>query len=148
MNKQVSFEIAKLLKEKGFNKPCFHAYKEFETPVLYIHQDKKYNNSFKKEWRNTTRKNSQMDNAVINRYSAPTVAEVLTWLYEEQHIWIVVIPTACCYFTYKILDVQCDPSNIIERPPFNGVCAFDYNSPFESYEAAIIDILKNLIKDV
>lgn len=90
MNNPVSFEISKLLKEKGFDEPCSHAYKEVESPILYMHQDKKYNNSFKKEWQNTVRKNSHMDNAVINRYSAPTIAEVVCWIYSKYNIWIQV----------------------------------------------------------
>ena len=102
MNKEVNFEIAKLLKDKGFDEPCSHAYKEVESPVLYIHQDKKYNNSFEKEWQNTVRKNSHMDNAVIKRYSAPTIAEVVYWIYSQYDVWISLIPDSSS--GHKLLD--------------------------------------------
>jgi len=141
MNTLVNFETAKLLKEKGFDELCSHAYKEVENPVLYIHQDKKYNNSFKKEWQNTVRKNSQMNNAVIKRYSAPTIAEVVMWLYDKHGIWI---------YTKPILD---EDGNWIFKgyvKLMNNFKAKEYQTkllrkPTEAYEAAIIYTLKNLL---
>ena len=139
MNKEVNFEIAKLLQEKGFDEPCSHAYKEVESPVLYIHRDKKYNNSFKKEWQDSVRKNSHMDNAVIKRYSAPTISEVVMWLYEKHGIWIYIMQSTarlgfrCFIQRLKILgevDIQNDEK---------------YSSPTEAYEAAILYTLNNLI---
>ena len=127
MNKEVNFEIAKLLQEKGFDEPCSHAYKEVESPVLYIHRDKKYNNSFKKEWQDSVRKNSHMDNAVIKRYSAPTIADVIMWLYEKHGIWIGV--------------GNIDDSTVF-RHCFSNI---DFNSPTEAYEAAITYTLTKLI---
>ena len=140
MNKEVNFEIAKLLQEKGFDEPCSHAYKEVESPVLYIHRDKKYNNSFKKEWQDSVRKNSHMDNAVIKRYSAPTISEVVMWLYEKHGIWIVVqldLVGRWYYDTYTIQD------NIPNHNTTKKVERF--NSPTEAYEAAIKYVLEKLI---
>jgi hypothetical protein len=127
MNNPVSFEISKLLKEKGFDEPCSHAYKEVESPILYVHQDKKYNNSFKKEWQNTVRKNSHMDNAVINRYSAPTIAEVIMWLYETHEIWISVD---------RHFDKFISKNNGV-LITFYGNRKSYFDTPTEAYEAAI-----------
>ena len=132
MNKEVNFEIAKLLKDKGFDEPCSHAYKEVESPVLYIHQDKKYNNSFEKEWQNTVRKNSHMDNAVIKRYSAPTIAEVVMWLYEKHGVWISVKQNSF---------IGGGKSSFIS----NVLGKKEYNSPTEACEAAIKYTLENLL---
>lgn len=127
MNNPVSFEISKLLKEKGFDEPCSHAYKEVESPILYVHQDKKYNNSFKKEWQNTVRKNSHMDNAVINRYSAPTIAKVIMWLYETHEIWISVD---------RHFDKFISKNNGV-LITFYGNRKSYFDTPTEAYEAAI-----------
>lgn len=127
MNNPVSFEISKLLKEKGFDEPCSHAYKEVESPILYVHQDKKYNNSFKKEWQNTVRKNSHMDNAVINRYSAPTIAEVVCWIYSKYNIWISVD---------RHFDKFISKNNGV-LITFYGNRKSYFDTPTEAYEAAI-----------
>lgn len=137
MNTPVSFELAKLLKLKGFDEPCSHAYKEVESPVLYIHQDKKYNNSFEKEWQNTVRKNSHMDNAAINRYSAPTIAEVVMWLYEKHGIWICVLYKRHSQEKHFAYDIR--QANGIET------YLWEHSSPTKAYEAAIEYTLNNLI---
>ncbi len=139
LNKPVNFSIAKLLKEKGFDEPCSHAYKEVENPVLYIHQDKKYNNSFKKEWQNTIRKNSHMDNAEINRYSAPTIAEVCMWLYEKHGIWIEVRKVNYSRFDYKIINGT-ESLMYVKTHLHNSLL-----SPTEAYLAAIEYVLTKLI---
>jgi len=136
----VSFPLAKLLKEKGFDEPCSHAYKEIESPVLYIHQDKKYNNSFKQEWQNTMRKNSHMDNAIINRYSAPTIAEVVMWLYEKHGVWIVVDNLIDNKFYFSHRDTK--TNNYSSRLGCNDE---GYELPTEAYEAAIEYCLTKLI---
>ena len=137
MNKEVNFEIAKLLQEKGFDEPCSHAYKEVESPVLYIHRDKKYNNSFKKEWQDSVRKNSHMDNAVIKRYSAPTISEVVMWLYEKHGIWIYV---------QRDWDVgKCLGFEAIIDDNDGSINTETFNSTTEAYEAAIKYTLENLI---
>ena len=148
MNTPVNFELAKLLKEKGFDEPCSHAYKEVESPILYVHQDKKYNNSFKKEWQNTVRKNSHMDNAVINRYSAPTIAEVVMWLYEKHDIWITINPKRernilgenYMQFDVDVWQLEKDKGCVLY-----GVELLQFKSPTEAYEKAIKYTLNNLI---
>lgn len=143
MNSIVTFEIAKLLKEKGFDEPCSHAYKEVESPVLYIHQDKKYNNSFKKEWQNTVRKNSHMDNATINRYSAPTITEVVMWSFNTHKIWSTVDVNINGKFNYLLRqfnskDRAWEVRNLISISEY-------FKNPTEAYLAAIEYTLNNLI---
>lgn len=76
----------------------------------------------------------------------PTIADVLTWLHEKHELWIIILPTDCCYFTYKVIDVQCNPENIIERPPYDVGCAYDYRTPTEAYIDAIKECLTKTIK--
>ena len=61
--------------------------------------------------------------------SAPTIAEVVMWLYEKHGDWISVVKFekySSCTFRHN--------------------CLFkEYNSPTEAYEAAIEYTLKNLI---
>ena len=74
-----------------------------------------------------------------------TISDVVMWLYEKKSLWILALPTVTGHFAYKILDVQLDPKNPIERPPYKDVSANDYNSPTEAYEAAIEYCLTELI---
>ena len=75
MNTPVDFEIAKLLKEKGFPQTIisFLYYKPDGTPVdIHFAADNKDFRQF-----------------CIYR---PTIAEVIMWLYENHKIWIQVYP--------------------------------------------------------
>ena len=60
----VSLEVAKLLKEKGYNKECYLYYKE-EDPALY--------------YRELYNRNSERDDII----SAPTLLEAMDWLEER-----------------------------------------------------------------
>lgn len=134
----VTFEQAKLLKKKGFDEQCSHSYKETEPVALYQHQDKMYNNSFKKEWQNTVRKNSQMLDATISRYSAPEQWQVVEWLRSEREIWIS-IEYRLSRFTPNI--------QFVKR--INKDTTVSYWSYFETsqeaYSAAFDYVLNNLI---
>ena len=69
----------------------------------------------------------------------PTLYMVLQSLYRAYGLFIVVIPTISCYYTYKLLNVSHDN---IETPPYNNVCGEDFLSPEKAYEAGIIEFLK------
>jgi hypothetical protein len=74
MNTPVSFEIAKLLKEKGFdvkNRTQYQMYGTQNIPQLEPYNDTKWN-------------------IYKDYYSAPTIADVAMWLYEKHGIWISV----------------------------------------------------------
>lgn len=64
----VTFEIAKKLKEKGFNEPC---YKYYQKGVL--DSDDCWN---------------RYNKGTADRCSAPTISQVLKWLREEKDIFI------------------------------------------------------------
>ena len=101
MNKPVTFEIAKLLKEKGFGLsdddyiqlPRF--YEENADYVEYaVHVGKKYNPSHNHLGADTIEDFkahlTMIDNSLDSIYLAPTIAEVVMWLYEKHGIWIDV----------------------------------------------------------
>ena len=137
MTEPVSFELAELLKEKGFEVP---------HPVAE-HWDiggKQYVIKPYEEGYDELHSEYPPDDANFLG-SAPTIAEVIMWLYEKHSLWLLAIPTVTGHFAYKIVDVQLDPENTIERPPYKDVSAEDYNSPTEAYSAAIKYTLKNLI---
>ncbi len=119
MNTPITFELAKLLKEKGFDIPCENRYDEsgeFTVTKLGMHmQPNNYSNS----------------------YSAPTVAEVVIWLYENKKygIWIYSLKDNGIKFNYAIQ--QLNTHLVLSR-------LHNFNSPLEAYEAAIEYILKNL----
>jgi len=77
MNTLVNFEIAKLLKEKGFDLYCVWSYWNSEltsrTPGYALEDG-------------TTSQENYWD---FDRYYAPTIADVVMWLYEKHGIWIV-----------------------------------------------------------
>ena len=119
MNTPVSFELAKLLKEKGFKSES-KAFYDGSGELLH------YNHS-----------NNVMQRF---RYEAPTISEVVMWLYEKHGIWIGVICDVGndLLFTFKIYSTNIGE----ERCIVNGNM---YESPTEDYEAAIEYTLKNLL---
>ena len=119
MENFVSFEIAKLLKEKGFRSKSEGLYDGSGELLYYTHS------------------NNEMQRF---RYEAPTVAVVVMWLYEKHRIWIAVnmdLVGRWYYDAYIIKD---------GLPNHNTYKKIDrFNSPTEAYEAAIEYILNNLI---
>ena len=98
MNNPVSFEISKLLKEKGFDEPTNRYYEN----ALTSRKDPE-TNDFKGSfgWRKDEtnlqpgyfKNNYDMaDLSSKNWYmcSAPTIAEVVCWIYSKYNIWIQV----------------------------------------------------------
>ena len=72
MNTPVSFQMAELLKEKGFDKPL--------PSICYIKEEYNYTSTMVYEV-------LDMNFEYILR---PTIAEVVMWLYEKHGIWIGV----------------------------------------------------------
>ena len=127
MDTRINFEIAKLLKEKGFN-----------IPQLYFYIDGDI--SWKVD-------NTRCRNQIEGEYAAPTISEVVMWLYEKHGIWIVVNPHKGKNNLGEFF-MEFDP----EVWSFTNECVFHntellyFNSPTEAYEAAIKYCLTNLIK--
>lgn len=120
MNTEVSFEIAKLLKEKRFDKICKHIYAYGNTTTID----------------NFARIDNSNDRGY---YSAPTIAEVVMWLYEKRGIWVGVRINGLFYtfqFSLHFATSNGSLSNI-ERGGFASL--------IEAYTAAIQYVLNNLI---
>ena len=121
MTTPVSFELAKLLKEKGFNEKvrgryCIKKITPFKVGLFYL-SDYELSENF---------------------IYAPTIAEVVMWLYEKYNIWISVLQMlnngerVTWYASYY------------EKGVGEDIDVY-YNSPTKAYEAAIEYTLKNLI---
>jgi hypothetical protein len=123
MNTPVNFEIAKLLKEKGFD----------ERPKSYNEDGKLVAVSL------TIRR----FNPEKIYYPAPTISEVIDWMYEKHGIWISVFEMERSedwsnYFDYSIKQKKINGVDISKKLE-------EFNNPTEAYEAAILYTLKNLI---
>jgi hypothetical protein len=131
MNTLVSFELAKLLKEKEYKDKNMLGTVRLSEPEFYdpngiIHNIK---DIFEEK-----------DYKIEDCFNAPTIAEVVMWLYEKHEIWIGVICDVGndLLFTFKIYSTKIGE----ERCIVNGNM---YESPTEDYEAAIEYTLKNLL---
>jgi len=143
MNTPVKFEIAKLLKEKGI---------EFKTNMFYPdlswNQDTLYN-SLHTEGVDFCQELGL--DAWGSVFPAPTIADVLMWLYENHDIWISLIPDSQSghklimrkfsvhLFIYRNgLNVQNTTFRVNENIAY-------YNSPTKAYEAAIKYCLTEIV---
>jgi hypothetical protein len=129
MNTPVNSKLAKLLKEKKFNEPCLSYWKDLN---LEGHRFK--------DWNNETIGDSPMHKRNAGYYSAPTIAQVVMWLYKKYGIWIEVnLPL---YDDFKFTIIEC---NTIAGKLLNKISDESYDSPTEAYETAIEYTLNNLI---
>lgn len=137
MNKEVNFEIAKLLKEKGYTEKCMHHYRGGELTANRAPYN--FNNPEEQKLWN------------VELISAPTIAEVVMWLYENHDIYINVIPDLSSrhnlidrkfyvsMFKYSIninvqVEILKEDKNILY-----------FNKLENAYEFGILHALKNLI---
>ena len=134
MNTTVSFEIAKLLKEKGFDKPTI-AYRQKSAVIgdekilpLSVPNHEFYWGPV--DWNNYSEQ--------VPYYSMPTIAEVVMWLYEKHGVWIV---------SKKVNGLNKWFAQIYKNNS-NDLCDTDIAtiSPAEAYTAAIGYVLTKLIK--
>jgi len=131
MNTPVSFELAKLLKEKHI---------KIDTEEVLFYRDE-VNNIEEHQVKNrdvlynyTGFGNYTLDE---NEYQTYMISDVVMWLYEKHGIWISVDWTV--FFKEKVWFYsirQKNQSSKLKRL---------FNSPTEAYEAAITYTLTNLI---
>jgi len=129
MNTPVNFELAKLLKEKGFDEWTKTWHQRGDGVVGCVEGKRDFYN----------RKGDVYT-------SAPTISEVVMWLYEKHGIWIVINP-------HKGEDdlgkpfMEFDPEvwSFTNKCILHNTKLLYFNSPIEAYEAAIEYTLNNLI---
>lgn len=135
MKTPVNFELAKLLKEIGFDEPCYDAYNvqgmKFSNGWLEYIFDNNIDIPF-------TKKELKSQDIL-----APTIAEVVMWLYEKHGIWIMVMPIP---YSDNLTHWRWEHiSSVYATRNLRWKKEQDYMSPKEAYEAAIEYTLKNLI---
>lgn len=132
MNTSVSFPLAKLLKDKGFNEECDSYYNQ----PLFKETNVDWERIFAKYGHYNSQSNS---NDLWFECSAPTIADVVMWLYEKYGIWVSVdFKETDESFQYCCRLIH---SNNLPRI----FCNDGFNSPTEAYEKAIEYALTNLI---
>ena len=127
MNKEVNFDIAKLLKDKEFIDKNMYGEVRLSQPKFYDNNGVIHNikDAFEKTELN-----------LRECYNAPTIAEVVMWLYEKHSIWIYI--KQGYKWEWYIETVANHP----ELKYNDGL----EDSPTEAYEEAIIYTLENLIQ--
>lgn len=78
----VSFEIAKMLKEKGFDEPSYKMYYQDHKGEYHLADDAGHTNSM---WEEMFKRDGVMN------YSAPTIYTVVNWL-DSKGYYISVVP--------------------------------------------------------
>ena len=135
MNTQVTFELAKLLKEKGFKKPLSSENSYWTANGHSVQHYKWFN-----------------PEELIDYIDALTIAEVVMWLYEKYGIWICVDwmkrikpynSGFYCHLRGANKSLNQDNFIVINNTLDSGYEVF--NIPTEAYEAAIEYTLNNLI---
>ena len=124
-----SFEIAKLLKEKGFDEPVQHFYK-FDSKELY---------------RGTVFTNTQIGDKF---YNAPTHQMAMKWLREEHKISIdiCVVQGRAVSYMFNIWDFSVIQDNKFIGGTFDlREQLFNFLTYEEAVEAALKYCLENLI---
>lgn len=71
-------------------------------------------------------------------HNKPYLEQVKARFIDKYKIFVIVLPVNAGYFTFKLIDIQCDPENEIERPPYENVDGTDYNSYDDALEAGLI----------
>ena len=133
----VSFEVAKLLKEKGFDERCECFYDTENNDVSIVN-----------EWMDIS--NSELEGIEFARYSAPTLQMAMKWLREEYNKIIVpgisLDDRTSSTINYYIVGIWYVPKNnggafcYTSPTPYGGYPSFE-----EACEAAIKYCLENLI---
>lgn len=133
MNTLVNFELAKLLKEKEFDGESFQFYEE-DGELLYSDGNVQFKTPY------------YVKNIPhLNYFIAPTIAEVVMWLYEKHNI----IVESCWEGTREIDSFDARiiilGKTILSKEYKDFKLNIDTSSPTEAYEAAIEYTLTKLI---
>ena len=127
----VSFETAKLLKEKGFDEKCFALYNPNGTLI-----------------QSGIRLNNIQVGRVEGSYSAPTLQMAMKWLRKVHNIHIAIVPceVGAGVMDYTYILYKVDTENFIfKNLEIQGRANTDKMSASKTCEAAIKYCLENLI---
>ena len=125
----VKFQLAKLLREKGFDKEakCYHSDGTFQDRQnLYNYND------------------SMFQDGEDYLISAPTIAETVTWLYEKYAIWIFVASKTSDGKNIFIPHGRTVPDTIKNGLIVDLIPYTAKDTPTEAYESAIEYCLTNI----
>ena len=150
LNKIVDFSNAKLLKEKGFDRKCSHYY--INDFMNFKHDGILYKTDLPKDCDNENIFHYVERTKQPHLCNAPTIAEVIMWLYDKHEIWIQTPfshndPKPFCWSINKTIrniseedeDKNCWLSGV-DTEDING-----WNSPAQASEKAIYYALNNLL---
>ena len=147
MDTPVSFEIAKLLKEKGFDIPTFYYYEDEKLVEPYLENGSSTDVEFRVDLSDL----KEHFNKWSKKISAPTIIEVIMWMYKKHEIWTEVYPREFkelnLMWSYTLTKIESTYTiNGIEFPDIEKPDDIPtWKSLTEAYEAAINYILNNLI---
>lgn len=121
----VTFEIAKKLKEKGFNNSCSHYYRTNSKDLFMIFPCE--------DW-----------SGIEERISAPTISQVLKWLREEKKIFVVIVVNPTLATKDKIAYYY----NVYFNS--DGVTIYHYESEegYAQWEDCAIDSIKYILDNL
>ena len=157
MNTPVSFELAKLLKEKGFSWECSQFYcKTKNDKKFYLTTGTEYESDRDCiwDWNLNGGKSGTLTktipypndtNAIY--YSAPTIAEVVMWLYEKHGIWVRVSSFELGVFYPDVFNFRKKGNTAFSKDVHILFAPHEMKSksPKEAYEIGIKHTLKNLL---
>jgi len=133
--KYVTFEQAKLLKEKGFNLPCFYYYENDKLIEPYLENGSSTDTEFKVELSDLL----EHFNKWSKRISVPEQWQVVEWLRVNHGIWVWVEKGRNPENFYPVIDSG------KEIASFKYLPKMWRDTPQEVYSAAFDYILKELI---
>jgi len=138
----VTFEQAKLLKEKGFN---IWVQKHYDG---YVPDELRCSNGFKMP--RCSPQTPEFDYMSLDQvYYAPEQWQVIEWLRIEKGIWIEVtaydVEDDIEQITDEIWHFKCDVMSPKNRKNHSDFVKDKFNTPQEAYSAAIDYTLNNLI---
>jgi hypothetical protein len=129
----VTFEQAKLLKEKGFDEPC-NAYFNFKIKIelfAYNHFDQS--------------RNSDMYPYTYGEYTAPEQWQVVEWLRVNHGIWIYIDMTGSEKFYPRYRYIDKNGQHYVGDFKDDNNERFLKDTPQKAYSAAFDYIFNNLI---
>ena len=153
MNTPVSFENAKLLKDKGYgNTAPWKLGRDYYNHLGELNGDvTDYIRAFVK----LKDRKDRSELTHLETIDAPTIAEVVMWLYEKHKLWInmEIVGNQNVYprYRYQVIDLAKWNSGLEYQIKLLEICYEElikssFVLPTEAYEAAIEHVFKNLIK--